>query len=267
MTIHVCKDDPNRINKLAKAEVVKAGEDKTSLKLPSGAAATSRGSSPAVIAVERQIGEGLDVEVGGSCDMAQVVRPENTQEGKHPVGEMHKDASVTHGIEAMAVTHAPNEPEHSVGVQPTVRAVAHLGAHNPPQPQAAAQAVPARPPARQDVAPLPPAQPPVQVQEPQLGEQTMPRPKKTRVVLESARMGRHRIRVDKYAVSDTMVVLGYIDDDDAAIVEPPVAEGQDDVVRVTLEQTTYTCLYYGFTFEMQVDGHPMLMVALVLVDK
>lgn len=267
MTIHVCKDDPNRINKLAKADIVRDGEDKTDLKLPSGVAVTARLSSPATIAVERQVGDGLSVEGGGQCDMSQVVRPENTLEGKHPVGEMHKDAAATHGIEAMAVTERQPEPEHNVGVQPTVRAVAHLGAHNPPQPAAAAQATPVQPPPHQSVAPQPPPQPAVQVQEPQLQSYQQPRPKKTRVLMESPRMGRHRIRVDKYAISDTLLVLGYIDDDDAAIVEPPVAEDREDVVRVTIDQTTYTCLYYGFTFEMQVDGHPMLMVALVLVDK
>lgn len=92
--------------------------------------------------------------------------------------------------------------------------------------------------------------------------------KKQTVSLSSPTMGRVRAKVGMIAVSKTVVVLGYLDDDDTAIIEPPVS-GSETVIEVGYGDHTFKCHYYGFTFEMMLPAFgdvPMLMVVLVRAD-
>ncbi len=78
-------------------------------------------------------------------------------------------------------------------------------------------------------------------------------------------MGRVRAKVGMVAVSETVIVLGYLDDDETTIVEPPIS-GSETTIGVKYKDHEYQCHYYGFTFEMLLPTFgevPMLMVVLV----
>ena len=269
MAIHVCNDDPNRIlgNEIARAEYTKPGQDATDLRLPAGAAVASRVSNTQAIEVQRvtfgEKGQPAQVENQAPVDLSTVVH-----EGSRPKvvpSEMHRDASLDFGAEAQGIT-VPSA-EHGIGVQPTKRAVV-----SPSDALAVADADTAV--VSVDVTPAPPQVPPVQLEPKLAGDPAVvaipasPSPAKVRVTLSSNKMGRHRVRVDKLAISDSVVVLGYIDDDDddAVIVEPPISEGNADTITVTAENQTVTCVYYGMTAEMVIDNRPMLLVVLVRTD-
>jgi hypothetical protein len=81
-------------------------------------------------------------------------------------------------------------------------------------------------------------------------------------------MGRIQAKVDLVAISETLVVLGFIDDDDTVIIEPP-AKGKESVVRVTYEEKYYDCHYFGFTVTvpMHLDNRKVPIFLVVLVRK
>jgi len=290
--IHYCKDHPNRLSGLARAEHVSPGEDQTELRLPSGASVASREGDLSDIRVD-QVTVNDDGTVSReegvrNCAMSSIVNPENAAQA--PQGVLHKDASLEMGVEAMGITVRPPAPktaaEHGVGVQPVRRSSAHLDAETPVNVQGQEAKT-----AHEEVAPEPEKAPPTDVTPAMPGPEmaqtvaattggsgmaalnglrvassTSPSAERIKIIMESERMGRHRLRVNKLAISDQLVVLGYVDDDDAVIVEPPISQEPSDCLTVSHEGNTYPCVYYGFTFEMRVDGHEMLLVVLVRVD-
>jgi hypothetical protein len=74
-----------------------------------------------------------------------------------------------------------------------------------------------------------------------------PRPKKTTVVLASDRMGKLRAKVDYVGLDDKCIALGYIDDDDSSVIEPPLC-GSDAPLTVEIASVSYACIYGGWTF-------------------
>lgn len=283
--VHYCTDIASRIAGKAKAEVVKEGEDLTSLRQPKGAQVISQRSSPTTdqINVDRITVNDDGSMTKESCEAVDMREVVNEQERKKeaPVSELHKDASLEMGIEAMGVPAHPNA-EHGVGVQPVRRSESILdhptpvNAHTQPQEKVA------------EVQPSAPEPPPTELEpadrslgvvqgfagsNPQAAEQMavevperLPL-QKYKVLLSSDKMGRHRLRVNKFAVSESVVVLGYVDDDDSVIVEPPISSGQSDTISVTHAGQTYVCVYYGFTFDLAIDGRDMLLVVLVRIPE
>jgi hypothetical protein len=209
--------------------------------------------------------------------MDQIVHPENGPP-EIRVEDLHEDASDTAGIGAQGMT-----VENGVGVQPVVKMTTHLNTTEPVQRQGqrkvARKAVDPRRPqqvpkpdytqeARTTVhAPTQQAQPRQPAAQPEPQQSASFGVEKIRVTLRSDKMGTHRIKVNKLSISDTVIVLGYIDDDDAVIVEPPLSTDKEDTLTIEHGKEKYICLYYGFTSEMQVDGYPMLLVVLVRKDE
>lgn len=74
---------------------------------------------------------------------------------------------------------------------------------------------------------------------------------KKKVTIRNASMGRIQAKVDLVSISDTLIMLGFVDDDDAVIVEPP-AKGSTEAVIITYEGVEYTCYYFGFTTSLDI---------------
>lgn len=175
------------------------------------------------------------------------------------VGIARPDITVTHG-----------HMEHGVGAPTLERTVTEVGHAQAPGP---VERVASR---EFDPSILARAsRPPVQVEGPMREEQVVsssaPAPKiasvKKRVALSSRSMGTHRVKVDYVGVSETCVVLGYVDDDDTSIVEPPLSR-KDDPITVAIDgQGSCSCAYYGMSTYMDLAGVPLFLVVLTRVDE
>jgi hypothetical protein len=84
------------------------------------------------------------------------------------------------------------------------------------------------------------------------------------IVLESPKMGRHRLRVDLFSVSETLVVIGYDTNADTVIVEPPTGT-INDPITVTHNGQAYSCACLGFTADVSIAGRDLLLLVLVRV--
>lgn len=92
--------------------------------------------------------------------------------------------------------------------------------------------------------------------------------KRVSVVLSSPTIGRHRLKVAQVLISESLVVLAYVDDDDSTIYEPPRStEGQTIIVEY--EGRAYTCVYMDMnvTQPSLAGDHQLLLVVLVRVDE
>ena len=84
------------------------------------------------------------------------------------------------------------------------------------------------------------------------------------IVLESPNMGRHRLRVDLFSVSETLIVIGYDTAADVVIVEPPTGT-INDLITVTHNGQAYSCACLGFTADVSIAGRDLLLLVLVRV--
>lgn len=255
-----CRDN-QAITPQAKADV---GRDETDLRLPPGAFVTSRTAPIQVIRGESQSSPVEVLEhVGGEGKATSAdTRSPTFAERPAPSDNDHvgiASAGVyTESYESHASARLADEPTrspHGVGVQPP-----------PPMtdPPVDVTPPPVQPPPEEYA---PATEQPVQQPTPPIAAAAAPpKPSKKRVVLSSAGMGRINAKVHEIAVSDSLVVLGFIDDDNTVIVEPPFC----DDLEVRYEDQVYPCAYRGMTFEMTIPGYqgvPMLMVVLVRLDR
>ncbi len=262
MTTHYCNDSASRIHEKARADIVKPGEDKTALRLPNNATVVSRNSPLETIAVQRDV----SFELGGvavgetqSLDMHTICNMEKAAQIN--TAPLHRDASSDFG-EGAGVN-----IENGVGVQPTLRSNTLLSSPviQPQQKAARQRVIPQQQVPRTETIAVGamPRQPASTVIAAQPAAPTPPPVDKIKLTMRSDRMGTHRLRVNKLSVSDTLLIIGYIDDDDAVIVEPPVKNSADDILTIIVDDKTYKCQHYGFTADMLVDGRQMLLVVLV----
>lgn len=94
------------------------------------------------------------------------------------------------------------------------------------------------------------------------GPPAMTRPKRTAVTLSSDTMGRLRVKVDFLSVSASVIALGYIDDDDTTVIEPPRCD-IDHPLTVDVGADRYSCLSGDWSFESEIGGLKVLWVVLV----
>lgn len=150
--------------------------------------------------------------------------------------------------------------EHGIGIATAPESADPETAKPAPQFSKSASAPPSAPVSG---APAPPTLP----KAPQPVESTVtqaPTIQKQTVILRSPGMGKVRVKVAHVAVSDSIIVLGYIDDEESLIAEPPVC----DDLEVTVGGETYSCAYREFTCEWKVPGTPdMLLVVLIRVSE
>jgi hypothetical protein len=86
---------------------------------------------------------------------------------------------------------------------------------------------------------------------------------RTKVAISSPTMGKIQARVDALSISDTIIILGFIEDDDTIVIEPP-ATGAASIVTVEANGISYDCHYFGFTTKLSMPLVPqMLLVVLV----
>lgn len=76
-----------------------------------------------------------------------------------------------------------------------------------------------------------------------------PPAKRVRVRMSNPGMGRVTVGVRAVSISETVVILAYPQDADN-IVEPPVCGG-DNPIRVEFEGKRYTCVFGGWTTELE----------------
>ncbi len=88
------------------------------------------------------------------------------------------------------------------------------------------------------------------------------KPKKQAVTLSSPQMGRLRVKVDFLSISGSVIALGYIDDDDTTIIEPPVCSNENPLT-VEIGADKYKCLSGDWSFESEAGGQKVLWVVLV----
>lgn len=245
--------EPARIDASLRAQQVKEGEDITDIRPPERSAVIGR---DAPIAVESFVIEGNKVEKVDHAPMQFVdnsVSAHNNRIETVMQAEFREGADDSVGVTGSSVT--VESPENGIGVAGVVRTNAEVGKGDRTQ-KYQGQVEPVRKPPKVEQAPEPEA--PVEAQP--VVERT-PR-KRQRVTIQSERMGKQRVSVDKFSVSKRLVVLGYIDDDDSVIVEPPLMKDREDVIEVTIGEDDYRCLYFDTSFEMVIDGHPMLLIVL-----
>jgi hypothetical protein len=92
--------------------------------------------------------------------------------------------------------------------------------------------------------------------------------KRVSVVLSSPTIGRHRLKVAQVLVSQSLVILAYVDDDDSTIYEPPRSvDGQQIVVEY--EGQSHPCVYMDMNVtQPSLNGdQQLLLVVLVRVDE
>jgi hypothetical protein len=179
------------------------------------------------------------------------------------VGGMTPDVEISEAPRRAAILNPG--AEHAVGVQPVVRQETRLSSLTPVRPQGA--------PVMQkqaEVQPAAPAAPSVQLQGLAGGigiaQMTPAVPQKQRVTISSPTIGKHRIRVDFVGVSSSVVVLAYLNTDDAVIFEPP-AGGVENPLTVEFNEKSYTCAYHGFSVEMSYGPYAVFQVVLTRIDE
>jgi len=150
----------------------------------------------------------------------------------------------------------PSKPMES---EPNPEMARHPGAALPmPEPGTRTRPGPIVPVAASEVRPQPsgPAHANVQAAPP------VKKPKKTAVTLSSPQMGRLRVKVDFLSISGSVIALGYIDDDDTTIIEPPVCQ-EENPLTVEVGADRYACLSGDWSFESETGGQKVLWVVLV----
>lgn len=78
---------------------------------------------------------------------------------------------------------------------------------------------------------------------------SVPRPKKVRIQMSGAGMGKVTLYLSRFAASDTLVLLCFPLDNETAIIEPPEA-GIDQPVTIVHGPNAYTCFSMGLTVEV-----------------
>jgi len=258
--IHMCKDGMH-FRPEERAKRVKAGQDLTQLRLPGGASVISHNDPIRVIRpVEGTGDDGTPEEFAISTFEA----PELDVERVSP------DPSNYAARPEAADTSAPDVEQHVGGV-PTQRSTTLLSKtadvnSDEATTRSGASVAPAKPkkkPWTNRTRVNPKADQP-QAETPEVATTTTPTKKKS-IVLASPTMGRVRLKVPYVAVSDSVVIIGYVDDDDAQIVEPPaVGLGDtDNHIQVTYDGDTYACAYLGFTAEANFGGEDLFLVVLI----
>ncbi len=235
-----------------------------------GASVIGRSDTPEqAIPVQR-----IDLELGTIDNEVPVMSKLGTDSAappaNAPIAARPRAADGAVGVAQPDITVTPGpSAEHGVGVQPVERTVTQLGTGRVPAPQEK------RASGEFDPSILARAsRPPVQMEGPVRQEQTVSTPApgrargpKKRVKLSSQSMGTHRIKVDYVGVSEVCVVLGYVDDDDANIVEPPLCKRDDPIIVEIDGQGSCPCAYYGMSSYMEVEGAVLFLVVLTRVDE
>ena len=150
------------------------------------------------------------------------------------------------------------------GVQPPPVKVAEVTPSPTPPPPAQLQPATGQVTEAPAVAPAAQPEPQVVVREVRV-QAPIERPKKQTVKISSERLGNHRVKVDFVGISDTVLVLSYIDDDDAQIFEPPFTPSDEPLLMVTVGDKTYPCAYYEFSVEMTYGPFKVFQVILARV--
>jgi hypothetical protein len=135
-------------------------------------------------------------------------------------------------------------PEHGIGVMNTPRKVASTA------PQITVKTVETvQPP---PPTPIPVVTNPTVVAQPDVTQYAVApvvkKAKKT-ITIKNPSLGKMRIRVDHLAISETLVIIGYDDVEDANIVEPPLCTPDYPLV-VTYEDKSYNCMFGEWTAKM-----------------
>lgn len=229
--------DRRQMSKHGQASYVKPGEDTTDLRLPASAAVIDRNAPVQVIRGEEA---GAPVEV-----LEQIGGTIRSEPGNVVYADRPPPADL-----GVAQPDVQQPYEYGIGVaNDSGRSTALLGDIQPIRDAGEAQTGVA-------MSDNPMTQ---VVREQKVGGQ--PKVHRKAITIASDRMGRHRIRVVIASVSETNIVLGYLNTDEETIIEPPMAD-QEEPLTVTIDGKSYKCASYGLTNEFTFAGFPLLQVVL-----
>lgn len=246
----VCQDQ-QQIREECVAKVVNSGEDATDLRLPSGVRPISRTSE---IVVDRGAGE---------AEIIAKVASQGVGPGVTTLGRSREGSDGSIGCAPDVVV--GNFPEHGMGVQPVSRQEAMTNE----------DLAGSEPAVRSLVQPPPPETPRTEVAGESIISQTpgvaacspgsVLERSRVRVTFSSPALGRVRAKAANVAVSDTLVMVFYRDDEDALIYEPPTCTSDNPLI-VTVNGRDHRCMYGGFTANVDL-GEPLFVVVLVRIDE
>jgi len=230
--------DKRLMPKHGQANYVKQGEDATELRLPSNAAVIDRNAPVQVIRGE---------EAGAPVEVMKQVGPAVKSADAREVVYADRPPPADLGV-----AHPDFEQDYQYGVGVPAgqeRQTALLGEIQPIRDAGEAQTGD----------PMPENPLTQSVRETHVG--APPKVSRKAITIASDKMGRHRVRVVIASVSETTVVLGYLNTDEETIIEPPMAD-KDSPLSITVDGKTYKCASYGLTNEYTFAGFPLLQVVL-----
>ena len=230
-------DDRRMLSKHGQASYVKPGEDTTELRLPSNAAVIDRNAPVQVIRGE-EAGAPVEVmeQVGGTIrsEPQNIVYADRPPPADLGVAQPDVQQPYEYGI---GVANDPGRSATQLGDIQPIRDAGEAQTGVPMSDNPMTQVV----------------------REQKVGGQ--PKVHRKAITIASDRMGRHRVRVVIASVSDSNVVLGYLNTDDETIIEPPMAD-QENPLTITIDGKAYKCVSYGLTNEFTFAGYPLLQVVL-----